>query len=350
MKPSNPLALDLDYILNGTKPVWPDLDGKTMFITGGTGFIGTWLLETLAYARRQYGLNLSIHVLTRAPDAFRKKAPHLALDKAITLQHGDIRSFAFPAIQAPYIIHGAAETRSSLYEKDPQGMLDTLYNGTARVLDFAQASHASHLLFISSGAVYGIQPPDIPCLDETYQPRLDPLNKTATYAIGKLAAEHRSLLYNRAQETAIKVARCYAFVGPYLALDSHFAIGNFIQDALSLQPIRVKGDGRTYRSYMYAADLVIWLLTILCFGERGLPYNVGSSEAISLQEVAALVAKQAGLVPPNHVDIEPHFDTPPPRYVPSVDRAKKAFGFGDGIALPDAIRKTIDWWRTHDNR
>jgi dTDP-glucose 4,6-dehydratase len=141
----------------------------------------------------------------------------------------------------------------------------------------------------------------------------------------------------------MKIARCFAFVGPYLPLDKHFAIGNFIRDGLSGKNIQVKSDGSAYRSYQYAADLVIWLLHILVRGKSSLPYNVGSDEAISIADLAERVGQS--FKPARQITIEklrePHALAE--RYVPSLSRAKQMLDLTNSISLPEAIQKTIAW-------
>jgi nucleoside-diphosphate-sugar epimerase len=339
------LVADLNYIVEHTQSVWPELKGQRIFITGGTGFIGTWLLEALLWANQRLNLNLSLTALTRDPDAFAKKAPHLANDPALQLVAGDVRNFAFPAGEFSHLIHGATSSTAKFYQDDPQLMFDTILQGTRHTLDFAAAAKVQKFLFLSSGAVYGRQPPEMSHLDENFSGGPEALNRNATYAIGKCAAEHLCLLHASLHPIEIKIARCFAFIGPYFPLDLHFAIGNFIRDGLSGNDIVVKSDGSLYRSYQYAADLVVWLLRILQQGDSCVPYNVGSDEAVSIAELAKLVAAQ--FHSSNEVKIMQKAEAGKlaERYVPSTLRAQVKLGVVNQIGLSEAIQKTIAWHR-----
>ena len=123
---ANPLAGDLDHILEHTATAWEEMRGQRVFITGGTGFIGCWLLESFLWANDQLGLNASTVVLTRDPSAFARKAPHLAEHRVVRLHVGDVRSFDPPKGRFRFLVHAATESSTTLNADDPLTMLDTI--------------------------------------------------------------------------------------------------------------------------------------------------------------------------------------------------------------------------------
>jgi nucleoside-diphosphate-sugar epimerase len=362
---NNPLQNDLDHILAHTRDLWEELRGGRLFITGGTGFFGCWLLESFAWANDRLGLDASAVVLTRNPEAFRMKAPHLSPftlhsspsfhSSPFTLHLGDVRDFAFPDGHFSHIIHAATSASAQLNEDEPLLMFETIVEGTRHTLEFARHCGTRKLLFTSSGAVYGKQPPDLPLIPEDYPgaPDLQSVGNfesfhlspftlySSPYAEGKRAAEFLCAQFSEQHGIEAKIARCFAFVGPYLPLDIHYAIGNFIRDGLNGGPIHVKGDGTPYRSYLYAADLAIWLWTILFKGSPCRPYNVGSEEAITISALAETVAAGFPHNPEVHIDGTPDPVKRPERYVPSTARAQQELGLHQTISLPDAVALTI---------
>src|SRR5260370_36644610 len=117
-----------------------------MFIKGGTGFFGCWLLESFSYVNRQLNLNSRATVLTRDPTAFAMKCPHLAADPALAFLAGDVRNFSFPEGDFEYIIHAATEASAKQAAEKPLDMLTTIIDGTERVLDFPQTPAPRKLL------------------------------------------------------------------------------------------------------------------------------------------------------------------------------------------------------------
>lgn len=342
---AHPLADDLEHVLGRSRPLWEQLRGERLFLTGGTGFFGCWLLESLLWANDRLALGAEAVVLTRRPDAFDRKAPHLARHPAVRLVEGDVRTFSFPRGPFPFVVHAATDASAALNEQDPLAMLDTIVEGTRRVLALAREAGCRKLLLTSSGAVYGRQPPELSHVGEEHAGAPDPCAPRSAYGEGKRVAELLCALHGRAHGFEAKIARCFAFVGPYLPLDIHYAIGNFVRDAVAGAPIVVRGDGTPVRSYLYAADLALWLWTILLEGAPARPYNVGSEEPVSIAELARRVSAVA--TPPVRVEVlgraEP--GRPAERYVPSVRRARDELGLAAHVGLEDAIARTARWAR-----
>lgn len=340
----NPLAADLEHILTHTKELWEELQGKKIFITGGTGFFGCWLLESFIWANEKLGLNAKALVLTRNLDAFRKKAPHLASHPAIGFHSGDVRSFVFPEGDFSHVIHAATEASAKLNQENPLLMLDTIIQGTRHTLEFAKYCKAKKFLLTSSGAVYGKQTPEITHISEDYLGAPDTMEPESAYGEGKRLAELLCAVYSKKYGIETKIARCFAFVGPYLPLNAHLAIGNFIRDRLKGSSIRVNGDGTPYRSYLYAADLAIWLWTILFRGESCRPYNVGSDMSITIADLAKVVAR--ALEPEIEVQIAKDAipGKPAERYVPSVRTSLSDLKLQQTISLQEAIKRTLIWY------
>lgn len=341
----NRLAFDLEFIASSTPNLWNELRGHRIFLTGGTGFFGCWLVESFCYINRSLSLGAEMTILTRNPEAFAQRCPHLASDPAVKLHAGDVRDFAFPDGEYRYVIHAATEARASQAAQAPLEMLSTMIAGTERTLEFAATHGTQNFLLISSGAVYGKQPADITHVPETYNGAPDQLDPASVYAEGKRASELLCSIYQKRTSLECKIARCWAFCGPHLPLDQHFAIGNFIGDVLAGRPIQIQGDGTPRRSYLYAADLVIWLWTILFRAPALVPFNVGSAHDVSILELAQIVAATLSPDTEIHVNRQAIPGTTPARYVPSVDRAREMLGLHEITALEESIQRTAEWYR-----
>ena len=231
---------DLQHILTHTRDLWEELRGGRLFITGGTGFVGTWLLESFVDANQKLGLDAKVVVLSRNPDAFHKKAPHLTSLESVQFLQGDVREFEFPKESFTHVIHAAAEVEH--LGQDPLLELSTLFQGTQHVLKFAQYCNSQKFLLISSGGVYGKQPSELKNIPESYQGAPDPCDAKSFYGEGKRIAELLGAQFMK-QGLEVKIARGFTFIGPYLPLDARFAIGNFIRDALRGGPNIFKWDG-----------------------------------------------------------------------------------------------------------
>jgi nucleoside-diphosphate-sugar epimerase len=337
-------STDLEHILRQTQMLWEPMRGQRIFITGGTGFFGCWLVESFCHINRALNLNASATVLTRNPANFITKAPHLAADPQVELLKGNVKNFKFPEGVFPFVIHAATEASARQAAEDPLEMLSTILAGTQRTLEFAATHGTVRFLLTSSGAVYGRQPSSITHLPESYAGAPDTLDPSSVYSEGKRAAELMCSLYQKKAGIECVIARCWAFCGPHLPLDAHFAIGNFIGNVLRGEPISIQGDGTPRRSYLYGADLAIWLWTMLFRAPSLTPINVGSGEDLSILELARTVAKTLDTNAVVRVAGSPAPGSTPSRYVPSVSRAKQLLGLEQTVSLEESIRRTAKWY------
>lgn len=312
------------------------LRDQRLFVTGGTGFFGVWLLALLGQLNNA-GVRVPTTVLSRAPATFLERWPGFRNFSWLDFVAGDVRDFAWPKRRFDLLIHAAADTTPA-YQADGWRIFDDLVLGTRHVLDFARGTGVRRALLVSSGAVYGSQPPDCGRAPESARWACDPLSPGSAYGEGKRAMELLGALATQDGGPACIIARCFAFVGPGLPLDGHFAIGNFIRDALERPCIEVAGDGRAVRSYLYVADLAVWLFTLLLHGEPGTAYNVGSDQAIDIATLAHRVRDLLALGKPILIRGQPDA-SPRSRYVPDISRAR-ALGLAPWTSLDTAILAT----------
>jgi nucleoside-diphosphate-sugar epimerase len=344
------LESDLDHVLAHTGHVWDALRKQSILITGGTGFVGTWLVESLVRANNVLGTGVRLVLVTRNPEAFRAKAPHLASHQSVELLKGDAHSFAWPEGEFRFVIHGATEKTVPSTPEHPVPMLDLDIAATKYLLEFARTHGTRRFLFTSSGAVYGRQPSELTHTPEDYAGAPLTTDLNSAYGQGKRISEFLCSLYAKNYGFASVVARLFAFSGPYLPLDLNFAIGNFVGDVLNGGPIRIGGDGTPYRSYLYAADLAIWLLVLLVHGESGRPYNVGSGEDLQIKDLAHLVAKHTNPATAIEIAGKPKAGAPVLRYVPDVNLAKRELGLVPFISLAESISRMYQWNLTQHSR
>jgi dTDP-glucose 4,6-dehydratase len=338
MKPSakNPFALpesDLAHVLRHADRELEQLRGTRVFITGGTGFFGKWLVGSLLQANVELGLGLCLTVLSRDPAAFLRQYPEAAGVDALHFIAGHVADFVPDDSRYDYIVHAATDTTAIQTPMQEEERFRAIVAGTQRMLDLFAPCGARRMLNVSSGAVYGAFAGQVTgAREEDYDPAL-PLTP---YAEAKREAERLC-----AQSGVDFVtARAFAFLGPHLPLDAHYAAGNFMRDALRGGPVLVRGDGTALRSYLHPADLVVWLLRLLLRGERTRAYNVGSDEAVTTAQLARLIAEAVHPAPEVVIQsVQPQ--GPQNIYLPNIARARAELKLEVLIPLREAIARTM---------
>ncbi len=239
-----------------------------------------------------------------------------------------------------YLLHMATTTAHETFNGElDESKVKTLEVGTENIIDFAIKNKIPKLLFTSSGVIYG-QSDKMHLMEQDFV-KSPIVNKGTGLAQGKILAE--TIITNRCRSHNInyKIARCFSFVGPYLPLDIHYAIGNFINDARQNRPIVLRSEGKSVRSYLYIADTIIWLLKLLVCDEEGV-FNVGSERQITIYDLAH---KVRDMISPSSDVVIVHKDLTEGNftrdiYVPSVSKIKSSLGVEEWTSLEDSILKT----------
>lgn len=332
-------AEDLISIADALKSDFGRLRNKKIFLTGATGFIGKNLLESILWISEKHNLNLEIFSVSRDVEKFFSQYPHFKLHSRFKLYErdicGDLNSL--PIDKIDLTIHAATDV---INQKNSLDVLNACVEGTTNVLNFSNKKGCEKFLLLSSGAIYGAAIEKLYSFEESHLGAIDLVPSKSGYALGKQLSEwitHQS----GSQSMHVKVARCFAFLGPYLPLNQHFAIGNFIQSALLKENIEIRGDGTPLRTYLYTSDLCIWLLKILLNGSPHCIYNVGGGEVFSIRELADIVKEQLN----SSIEINVHqlpsgvVDT----YVPNLDKISSELSLRQTVPLREAINKTANW-------
>jgi nucleoside-diphosphate-sugar epimerase len=310
-----------------------DLSGRHIFITGGTGFLGKTLLDYLAECAARHG-DFRATVMSRSPDEFLRSAPQYSNLPWLDLCRGQLGSFPTSVRSVTDVIHAAATTHNV---SNQVSWIDQIVGGTRSALDWAASVGARRFLLTSSGAVYGQQASGVGGLAEDCCEAPVTTSIASVYGQAKRLAEQLCTIYSAEGRLETIIARCFAFTGPHIPLDGPYAIGNFIRDALARDAIRVRGDGRAIRTYLYGRDIAHWLLTILLVGSNGHAYNVGSDEPVSVAKLAAMVASVVSPGKPVLIESAAVEGEARRRYVPDITKARN-IGLDVEVSLEDAIR------------
>lgn len=318
------------------------IQGENLLLTGGTGFIGRWILESILYANEKSLEQINLYILSRDPEAFLKNYPNYNSFKTVNFIQGNVEENVTLECKVKYIIHAAAESESRMNKNFAFDSINTIAYGTKNILDFAVKNKIKNLLYISSGAVYGNNTTSK--IDELYSG--SPLIETKNaYGESKRFAELLCKVYSDKFNLNVAIMRCFAFVGPGLPLDKNFAIGNFIKNCLNKEFISIKSDGTAIRSYMYAGDLTVWLLEALVNSSGCEVFNVGSDQEISIkclaEKIASISNNKLGL----RIEGVSDNSKNPDHYVPLTDKIKTNFSLELMYSLDESIKKTLGYYK-----
>lgn len=280
------LARDINNF-KASFPFRDELRGASFLITGATGLIGSTLIRCLAALNEGIHIFAPVRNLAKAKMLFGENFPGVDFMECNIM---DIVDGAFGDVD--YIVHCAAPTASRFFVEKPVETIDTIFNGTKAVLDYARSHQVKDMVNLSSLEVYGTILDDSLPVSENVQGYLDPLSVRSSYPMAKRAAENLCVAYAKEYGVHVKTARLTQTTGAGIAKDDNRIIAQFARLAAKGEDIVLHTKGDSARPYCYTIDSINAILYILLKGSDGDAYNVANEETyISARGMAEYLQK-----------------------------------------------------------
>ncbi|MES2299255.1 MAG: NAD(P)-dependent oxidoreductase [Pseudomonadota bacterium] len=315
-------------------------------VTGGTGFLGTWIAEMVGALNDEYKLGITLDIYARNIGEWQRKAPHLANRLDIRAHSQDVRSpFEF-ARSTSHVIHAAGIPNNRVHSSDPLRVHQTTVGGLNNALDAAtQLDGLRRFVNVSSCMVAGV-PQRAGALTETDCFPIPAGALHCVYTDAKRAAESVAAIYRSQFRLPISTVRPFTLTGAYQELDRPWAINNFMRDVLTGSEIRIHGDGSARRSYLYGSDAAWWTLAALVGGVDGEVYNLGSAKPVSHLELVGLIGERVSPRPRFAVNTSPARQQQQDDLFPDISATVKRLGVAQTCSLEQTIDKTYRWFAT----
>lgn len=355
---------DLQYICYQLQDELASMAGSSLLITGGAGFLGYYLAQTVLHWNRQSADHRKIQLTIY--DNLSRGVPqwltHLNQDHDIILARYDItQSLPQDIVDFEFIIHAASIASPTYYRAHPIETMDANVNGLRNLLGYCLDQQSSNkpikgLLFFSSSEIYGDPPNDYIPTPEHYWGNVSCTGPRACYDESKRYGETLCVNFARHYELPIKIARPFNNYGPGLRITDRRVLSDFARDVLSGRDIVMLSSGTATRTFCYVADAVVGYYKVLVSGQSGQAYNIGVDEPeISIEELAHKVGKLArkqfswqGKIVHRTSPDRDYLTDNPSRRCPDITKARTELGYSPTIPLEEGLRRSMIWYG--DNR
>ena len=352
---------DLDDLIRKARPEFEELAGKRLWLTGGAGFLGYYLVLAVAKWNRTEPAprRITLTVL----DNYIRGVPTW-LDKMkgddITLVKHDVTNPLPTSIgDCEYLIHAASIASPMYYRKHPLETIDANVNGLRYMLDYAAGRNAARkgsfkgMLFFSTSEIYGDPTPDEIPTRETYRGLVSCTGPRACYDESKRLGETLCVIYAQTRDVPVSQARPFNNYGPGLKITDGRVLPDFARDALADRDIVMLSDGKPTRTFCYITDSLSGYLKVLVRGRRGEPYNIGiETPELSMRELADKVQQtardlwgyQGKVVQKVSSEGEVYLADNPNRRCPIIEKARSEIGYAPEVDVETGIRRTLNWY------
>ena len=280
------LEADFKYIVADTDVPWDRMNGKTVLITGGTGFLGSLLIRFFTYLNDEYHRNINLITLVRNAE----KARSLLDDRSIIIE-GDLCDIPDIPFDIDFLFHCAAETSSRKMVETPVEVSEGIVLGTCNIMKLANQKKIESAVYLSSMEVYGDMGTKVDKVHEDDCGIIDIMNVRSCYPMGKRMAENICINYFYQYGLPVKIARLAQIFGAGVRETDNRVFAQFARSVINKKNIVLHTDGSSIGNYCYSADAILGLILILLNGTNGQDYNVVNEEStMTIKKMAELVA------------------------------------------------------------
>lgn len=336
------LKEDLEAIISENIS-WEKLKGKTVMITGASGMIGTYMLQTLTMLNDKFGYGVKVLAVLRNPAKLPEEVR--AREDVKIIVHDVTKSFEIED-DVDYLIHAASPASPLIMQNQPVETIAANTLGTFNTLSLAKEKNAEGYMFISSREIYG-QPSEGQefFYEDTYG-FVDQLNPRSCYSEGKKAAETMCVCYHDEYGLNTKIARLAHTYGPGMSIYDGRVQADFLKNVYHNEDIVLKSEGTAVRTYTYIADAVAGLYRILLDSQE-IVYNIGNEEGkVSIRELAEIMV---GIYPERNLKLV--FDIPEggtkgtAPYTLGILNSKKLreIGWTPKYSVKDGFKRTLEY-------
>ncbi|UCE29501.1 MAG: NAD-dependent epimerase/dehydratase family protein [Candidatus Bathyarchaeota archaeon] len=325
---------DVEHVVDGFEH--DTFAEKSVLITGGAGFLGSHLCDTLV------ALGAAVTCLDNFSTGLLKNVDHLLPKRGFRLVKEDVSNFKENE-KFEFIFHFASRASPEEYQLYPVETLLANSRGSHNMLELAR-QHDSTILFASSSEVYG--DPQVVPTPESYLGNINHLGARSCYVEGKRFSESLFMAFHRKYGLDMRIVRIFNTFGPRLRGDGFYArvLSRFILQALAGKRLTVYGDGSQTRSFCYITDLILGVLLVSSnVKARGEVLNLGSSQEIPILDAAKQVVTIVGSNP--GLSFHPLPEDDPMRRCPDTGKAKEILEWEPQVSLENGLERTISWFR-----
>lgn len=344
------ISEDIKRIANEIKNQSSAFSGKTILITGGSGFLGKYFLNTFWYLNDNV-LKKKCNVLsvdnyitgTKEDGSFFRK------DKYFTFIKHDVRTKFIYDGPVDYIIHAAGIASPIYYMKYPLETLEVATLGTRNMLELARTKNVKSFLNFSSSEVYGDPDPNFVPTPETYPGNVSSIGPRSCYDESKRLGETMCLVYYKLFDIPVKIVRPFNVYGPGMRIDDYRVIPSYLTSALKKLPLPVHAGGNQTRTFCYISDAIVAFFKVLLSKKSGEVYNVGNdTPEVNMMHLARLVSELfSNKISITSVRYPDHYPKEgPKRRCPDITKMKKSLGFSPSVDLKVGLLRTLQWYKS----